>query len=320
MNELPESLLQPMVDALDQFVAQLATGSRPSDSRRLFHGRGHCFEGLAFVTADWFDPLLLITLYQAPPPNWLQAFAQRLQAHPVFAVAGAVMIQHRYQADAPAQWLKPLAGADVVARRGALQFLLSPGDHQNIGYFLDMEPGRTWLESLCAGKRVLNLFAYTCAFSVVAVAAGASQVVNVDMSRSALARGRDNHRINNLPLIGVKFLAENILKSWSRIRRPGPYDIVILDPPSFQRGSFVAEKDYGKLVRRLPELLPSGGDVLACLNAPELDSGFLEAVFRRECPAASYLGRIAPHPDFHDREPERALKLLHFRCPPAAEV
>lgn len=286
------------------------------DSYRLFHGRGHCYPGLEFVTLDWFEPLLLATLYAEPPAGWLENFCNLLLTHPALADCPQILVAHRYSQQS--QWLRG-GEQPTLARRGSLRFHLSPGEHQNVGYFLDMEPGRQWLEQRVRGKRVLNLFAYTCAFSVVAMAAGAQSVVNVDMSRVALARGRDNHRLNNLPLGPVSFLGENILKSWGRIRRAGPYDLIILDPPSFQRGSFVAHKDYGKLVRRLPELLPAGGEVLACLNAPELDTGFLTAQFENLCPQARLVERLPNSPDFPDADAERALKLLHFSLPPDAD-
>jgi 23S rRNA (cytosine1962-C5)-methyltransferase len=200
----------------------------------------------------------------------------------------------------------------VFAKRNQLQFHLSLAKQQNIGFFLDIEPARQWLEQNAAGRRVLNLFAYTCSFSVAAVVAGAEKVVNVDMSSTALNQGRANHMLNGLDNSRSQYLAEDILKSWSRIRKAGPYDLVILDPPSFQKGSFDSVKDYVKLVRRLPELMPSGGLVLSCLNNPDLQSDFLIDTFNAVCPNARLLNQLSPHPDFPDSEPERRLKMLVF--------
>ena len=258
------------------------------DSYRLFHGRGKTVPGLEFVCIDFFQPLLLLTCYQEPPVNWLDEFLQ--QTTPLLSPhIQAVLVQHRYVAGAPAEVIWGQLPEQTYARRGELQFVLHPGQQQNTGFFLDMEPGRRWLEQQAAGKRVLNLFAYTCAFSVVAIAAGAEKVVNVDMSSRALQIGRDNHMLNQLNKKSSEFLAENILKSWGRIKKRGPYDIVILDPPSYQPGSFVAQKDYVRLVRRLPELMPQGGLVLACLNAPELSTEFLLEAFSRECTLGTLL-------------------------------
>lgn len=309
-------MFKPIASALDNLSAQLKQCSSPKDSFRVFHGRGHSFAGLDFITLDWFDPLLLVTLFREPMESELAGLMAELQSHSIFLLAAQIFIQHRYQVGAPMQKIKGSELPDPIARRGSLRFILTPGDRQNVGYFLDMEPGRQWLEQRCKGRRVLNLFAFTCAFSVVAEAAGAGAVVNVDMSSQALARGRENHRLNGLPLEGISFLSENILKSWGRIRRAGPYDIIILDPPSFQKGSFVAEKDYAKLVRRLAELLPKGGEVLACLNAPEINTEFILSQFLEGCPQAQFIQRLTPSVDFPDVDPERSLKLLHFELAP----
>lgn len=280
------------------------------NSRRLFHGRGGCFDGLDALTLDAYEGLLVATLYKDPGIQTRAALAILLNQLPGSDQL-AVAIQDRYQSGAPVEWIRQ-GGSDFHATWEGLRFGLQLGSAQNIGYFLDMEPGRQWLNTYAHGKRVLNLFAYTCALSVVALAAGAQLVVNVDMSSTALARGRQNHRMNGQDLGQVKFLAENILKSWGRIKRAGPYDVIVIDPPSFQKGSFVATKDYLKVLRRLPELLPAGGDILACLNAPELDSQFLLDLFSEHCPQASWQGRLNPSPDFPDIDPERALKLHHF--------
>lgn len=281
------------------------------DSRRLFHGRGQCYPGLEFVCIDFFQPVVLVTLFAEPPEGWLAECIPEITAIAV-AANWAVVVQRRYWQGAPSEVVVGEVPERWLAARGPLRFWLNPLTQQNVGYFLDMEPGRQWLESKASGKRVLNLFAYTCAFSVVAVAAGAERVVNVDMSKKALGQGRANHHLNGLDKQRSAFLPEQILKSWSRIRRQGPYDIVIFDPPSFQRGSFVASKDYVKLVRRLPELMPDGGDVLACLNAPELASDFLHQCFAENCPAARFIERLPSAPEFPDVNPEQRLKLLHF--------
>jgi 23S rRNA (cytosine1962-C5)-methyltransferase len=218
--------------------------------------------------------------------------------------------------NAPTETLWGNLPANVFAARGALRFHIPIAQQQNTGFFLDMEPGRAWLENNVNNKRVLNLFAYTCAFSVVAVAAGAEQVVNVDMSSRALQWGRQNHLLNGFAKDASVFLAEDILKSWGRIKRRGPYDIVIIDPPSYQPGSFVAQKDYAKVVRRIPELMPNGGSVLACLNAPEIGIDFMMSLFAEACPGCSFVQRLEPSADFPDENSDQQLKLLVFDYAP----
>lgn len=293
-------------------LAERIHSEQKIDSFRVFHGRGRTFPGLEFITIDFFQPVILVTLFTEPEPNWLKNLVAHIQ--PLFDKnTTALLVQRRYQAGAPSELVWGVLPEHVYACRCNLQFSLHLAQQQNSGFFLDMEPGRQWLEQNAMGKRVLNLFAYSCAFSVVAVAAGAVRVVNVDMSSAALNLGRANHLHNGLDKTCSEFLAENILKSWGRIKKRAPYDLVIIDPPSYQKGSFIAEKDYAKVIRRLPELMPAGGLVLACLNAPELDEEFLRQQFREQCAQAEFVERLQPHMDFPDIDPARQLKLLIYR-------
>lgn len=307
--------MQVVLDSIAAFFASFSPADRAVDSRRLFHGRGQCYPGLEFVCVDYFQPVLLITCFQEPPAGFSDALLAQLKTYSAPGVLECVLIQHRYREGAPAAVLLGDLPDETFAVRGGLRFQLSLMDRQNTGFFLDMEPGRQWLERVAKDRKILNLFAYTCAFSVVGVAAGAARVVNVDMSRRALETGRHNHRLNGLPDQRSEFMAENILKSWGRIRRRGPYDIVIIDPPSYQPGSFIATKDYARVVRRLPELMPGGGLVLACLNAPEVGADFLAELMKSSCPGVKLLERLPGSPDFPDADINRQLKLMVFECP-----
>lgn len=178
-----------------------------------------------------------------------------------------------------------------------------------------MAAGRRWVREHLGpvpGARVLNLFAYTCAFSVVALQAGAGQVVNLDMSPGALAIGQLNHRLNGLDK-RASFLAHDLFKSWGKVSRGGPYDLVIMDPPSYQNGSFVATKDYARLLRRLPELLAPGGHALLCLNAPELGPAFIQDQMATEAPGLHFVQRLPNPPVFADVDEARSLKVLVYR-------
>ncbi len=307
--------MQALVQALMQFDY-----GATEQARRVFHGRGHCYPGLEAINADWFAPLLLVSVYQPlsdPARGELESAVERLSAS-----VQAVLVQHRYRRGGPMEVLRGPVPDTVYAREGALRFPLTLGGRQNIGFFMDMAPGRSWLQARCAGRRVLNLFAYTCSFSVAAVAAGASRVVNLDMSRAALAQGQASHELN-VPRADypaeVMFLPHDLFRSWRKVIDRGPYDIVVIDPPSRQKGSFVAERDYTRVLRRLPQLLPLGGEVLACLNAPELDADFLQQAMARACPGAVFEQRLAHRPDFPEADTRRNLKLLHYHLPAACE-
>ena len=207
----------------------------------------------------------------------------------------------------------------VVTEQG-LRYLVHLLKGQNHGLFLDMAAGRAWVRSHIAHAvdrprfRVLNLFAYTCAFSVVALQAGAKLVVNVDMANGAIAIGQQNHRLNGLTT-GASFLPHDIFSTWGKIARSGPYDLIILDPPSFQKGSFVATKDYARLMRRLPDLLMPAGHALLCLNAPELGVAFLQDQMQSFAPELQFVERVANPAAFADVSPERSLKVLAYRAP-----
>lgn len=310
--------MQVIVDRLELLAKKIQTQVE-IDSHRVFHGRGRTFPGLDFVTIDFFQPAILVTLFFEPPASWLDKLISHTE--PLFKSTSIVMVvQRRYLPGAPSEIIWGVLPDPVYARRGKLLFNLHLVQQQNSGFFLDMESGRIWLEQHAAGKRVLNLFAYTCAFSVVAIAAGAEKVVNVDMSSAALNLGRANHQLNNLAKNKSEYVAENILKSWSRVKKPGPYDLVIIDPPSYQKGSFVADKDYAKVIRRLSELMPDGGLVLACLNAPELSESFLKQQFTEQCPQAEFIRRLAGHTDFPDIDPEQQLKLLVYKVPSVQSI
>lgn len=175
-----------------------------------------------------------------------------------------------------------------------------------------MRLGREWVQQHAKHKNVLNLFAYTCGFSVAAIDGGADQVVNVDMARASLSKGRDNHRLNEHNLNQVKFLAYDIFKSWGKIKRSGPYDLVVIDPPSFQKGSFALTKDYKRILRRLPELLTDKGEVLACVNSPQVSSDFLIESMKEEAPELTFRERLDNPPEFMDVDSEAALKVLLF--------
>jgi 23S rRNA (cytosine1962-C5)-methyltransferase len=83
----------------------------------------------------------------------------------------------------------------------------------------------------------------------------------------------------------------------------------------FQKGSFVAEKDYPRLLRRLPGLLAPGGRALLALNSPKLGSAFLHEAMAREAPELPFVERLANPPAFADMDAQRALKVLIYARP-----
>jgi len=285
-------------------------GEPPQSARRLFHGRGHCYDGLNGLTVDRFGTVLVIGCFDDRVER-ARELAGMLPRH-LSQVTG-VCLQHRQGRGNHTTVVMGEVPEEIEVEEAGLKYLVAPLRNQNVGLFLDMAPTRAWVRSSSEGRRVLNLFAYTCAFSVAALAGGARSVVNVDMSRPALDWGMRNHRLNGQDPRQVSMLAHNLFKSWQKLKTLGPFDLVIIDPPTNQRGSFNAEKQYAQVLKRLPDLSAAGADVVAALNSPFLNGDFLPAQMARWCPAARFQGMLPVSPDFPDRYPDRGLKLAHFR-------
>ncbi|WP_085579927.1 MULTISPECIES: class I SAM-dependent methyltransferase [unclassified Pseudomonas] len=295
-----------------------ALASPPAETRRLFHGRGRCWPDLEQVTVDWLQGVVLVSLFKEPEAQRLEALKGmllELTGSAQWRQSGAhtLLIQHRYLPQSTAEWLLGEEIDEMTLVEGGLKYRVDLGRKQNAGLFLDMRYGRDWVRGQAAGQRVLNLFAYTCGFSVAAIEGGASHVVNLDMSRAALSRGRDNHRLNGHDLGKVSFLGHDLFKSWGKVINGGPYDLVIIDPPSFQKGSFLLTKDYQRVLRRLPELLTPQGTVLACMNDPSFGPDFLIEGVTREAPGLRFDRRLENPPEFPDIDPQSGLKALVFR-------
>jgi len=297
-----------------EHIKQHLTTADLTQCQRLFHGRGHAYPQLAHVNVDWLTPVVLITLYQAVEQQWLDNLIAPIKE--LLTDSSSIQVQHRYQKYAPIEVLWGEAIEHTVVEEHGLKFHIQLGKSQNLGLFLDIANGRKWLNEHAQNKKVLNLFAYTCAFSIAAIAGGAAQVVNIDMAKAALSKGRDNHKLNQQDLNKVKFEGVDIFKSYGRLKKYGPYDILVCDPPSFQKGSVDIQRDYKKIIKRLPLFMANGADVLLCLNSPDLDEDFLLAEVARECPACVFQEKIANPEVFVEAEQGKGLKVLRFKYLP----
>jgi len=304
------------MQALLQAIAQ---APMTPDAGRVFHGRGGLHPGCEHWALDRFAPVWLLTAFRPATEAELAAIGAALQQRVGSTEPLNWVYQCRHEGRTETRLMAGTVPSPHEVQEAGLRWRVQLLEGQNHGFFLDMAEGRRWVRAqaeaaAAAGKplKVLNLFAYTCAFSVAALQGGARHVLNVDMNRRALATGQQNHQINGMAA-GASFMAHDVFSSWGKITRSGPFGLVILDPPSFQKGSFVATKDYARLVRRLPDLLPPGGHALLCLNAPELGSDFLHQLVQAEAPEMERVERLPNPAAFADATPERALKVWVYQ-------
>jgi 23S rRNA (cytosine1962-C5)-methyltransferase len=322
--------MQALLDA----IAHMA---RPTDAVRIFHGRGGLHPGCEHLALDAYPPVWVLTSFAPLADDDLATLETALRSRWAELAPGETLnwvFQCRLSGAGATGTDTRLMGGSVpdphVVTEDNARYAVHVLRGQNHGLFLDMAEGRRWVRqhmALCAQARegqayrphikVLNLFAYTCAFSVAALQGGADQVLNVDMSHGAMGTGQHNHALNGLGT-GASFMMHDIFSTWGKITRNGPYDLVIVDPPSYQKGSFVATKDYARLVRRLPDLLTPGGHALLCLNAPELDESFIHNLVREGASDLTFVQRLPNPAVFADATPERALKVMLYRAPPLA--
>ncbi|QIZ75848.1 class I SAM-dependent methyltransferase [Ferrimonas lipolytica] len=281
---------------------------------RLFHGRGHCFPGLEGITLDWLPPSLLLTQFRPLEDEQRQQLQQQVEQwwQQVADLPLSLVWQNRSVSPAQTEAYGVEPPAPHWAQESGLWFELNLLRGQNHGLFLDMLNGRKWVKQQAQGKKVLNLFSYTCGFSVYACAGGAKEVVNLDMSKPALAQGKRNHSRNGFDK-GVRYLGHDLFKTFGKLKRLGPFDLVVVDPPSFQQGSFIATKDYPRLLRRLAEMLAVDGEALLCLNAPELSRAHLQSQVAEFAPELELVEQLSNPDTFPEADPDKGLKVLRYR-------
>jgi len=287
--------------------------------KRLFHGRGGLYEGFRHLIVDSINPTLLSAAFYFEEENEAEVI-EMLKDFTAKSSYETLVVQRRYLKGAPSEILIGTLEDDLYVVENGIKIKLNLLSNKNSGYFPDMKNGRTFVRENAKGKKVLNLFSYTCAFSLSAKLGGASEVVNVDMSKGALKTGMQNHSLNNLDPRGVSFLPYNILKSFSSLKRKGPYDMIIIDPPTFQKGSFEATKDYEKIIKKLPQIASEECVLLACLNSPELESSFVIDMIQQWAPSFKFVKRLENVEEFASADENRSLKNLVFQREKLSEV
>lgn len=243
---------------------------------RVLHGEG---DGLPGITVDRYGDHLVAHLFTAS----VEPFAAHvLDALEAVWKPRSIYQQLRYRPQtgegprAPAELVRgEVAPVEIEVRENGLAFAVDVTAPLGTGLFLDLRAGRAAIARHLAGRRVLNLFSYTGAFSLYAAHAGAREIVSVDLAAKAHGRARRNLQLNGLAETGHEFIAGDALSVLTKMNeRKRAFDAVIVDPPSFAQAGhgtqardkvFVAQKDYRDLVEAALSVLAPGG-LLACAS------------------------------------------------------
>ena len=225
-----------------------------------------------------------------------------LQSRPWPDVSNSILFSRAAdQDDLPLEFSCPLSDGLVCN--------VSLGENRNTGVFPDMRSGWEWIAQQAADKRVLNLFSYTSIFSLFALQGGAKKVVNIDMCGSATKTAKANHERNQLMDERVSIWKKDILKSNSQIAKQSKFDIIVLDPPPFQKGSFRGWPDYQKLLRRCRQYLKSDGVLLAALNNQQVTFAEFQKEIVEVMGQVKSISPLALGAEIKELEPDKGLKL-----------
>ena len=182
---------------------------------------------------------------------WLPQLSQEKwnQAHASFSREGQNKWTKREKL--PEEWFVRLSN---------VKFKISPTDFGHLGVFPEQKNFWSWIQKVVSkGKRVLNLFAYSGGVTLAA-AKGGAEVCHLDASKGMVAWARENAALNHLEQAPIRWIIDDVSKFLVReLRRGSKYDAIILDPPSFGRGSkgevFKIEDEIIPLLRSCRDLL-----------------------------------------------------------------
>ncbi len=259
---------------------RLQAGLDETDVYRLVNAEG---DGLPGLTIDCYAGFLMVQLYTPAWDNYLPVLIEVLQE--LFAPTG---IYRKLRPQETRQLAAKVGGKEysrLVAGKAApvplqvqengLQYYTDLREGLNTGIFPDQRRNRLDLMQRVQGKRFLNLFAFTGAFSVAAAAAGARQVSSVDVSATYLNIARDNFSLNRLNPKRHKFIVGDVFTELTHMQQTGErFDIILFDPPSFsttKKSQFSTRGGTSQLVAATLPLLEPGGLLIGSSNHQKVD-------------------------------------------------
>lgn len=191
-----------------------------------------------------------------------------------------------------------------------VKFAINLKDYLDTGLFLDHRMTRQLVALESKGKRLLNLFSYTCSFSVHAAVCGAAYTKSVDMSNTYCSWGRDNFELNNLSAGSNKIVRDDCMKFLEH--ESEKYDIIVIDPPTISRSKrmdemFDVQRDYTRLIAQALRLLEKGGVIYFSTNYRKFT--FQEEFFSN-CMVEEVSDKTLPQ-DFNRKSIHRCWKIRH---------
>jgi 23S rRNA (cytosine1962-C5)-methyltransferase len=215
-----------------------------SNAYRLLHGES---DGIPGLIVDRYDNVLVLQSLTTGSEFWKETIADILVEE-----TGVQNIYERSDADVrELEGLQPITGilrgevpnAPLTITEYDLKFNVDIQQGHKTGFYLDQRVNRHRVGEFAKDRDVLNCFCYTGGFSIHALAGGAKSVLSVDSSADALALGKENIILNNLPAEKATWLEGDVFQLLRKFRDENrSFDMIILDPPKFAPTAAHAEK------------------------------------------------------------------------------
>lgn len=232
------------------------------------------------VSIDVYNDKVCVSEYKAKHNlteeehlDWLEGTVETISRVLQLQDEAVYTKERRRKANRLSQYQKTAAEKEFFeVEENGLKFLVNLSDYLDTGLFLDHRITRQMVREEAAGKKVLNLFAYTGSFSVYAAAGGASEVVTVDLSNTYLDWARRNFELNGfLDAQKYRFIAADV-KQFIGTVPDGTFDIAVLDPPTFSNSKKMKDildiqKDHAELINQTVRTLKPGGILYFSTNA-----------------------------------------------------
>ena len=271
-SEIRLRLLTPTRDPIDAtwWAERIAAAARrrngiPATAYRVVHGEA---DGLPSLVVDRYGPYVVAQLLSA---GLEQARADVLDGISTALAPEGILIRNdttvRRHEGLPLE-VVPGRGTvpDTVAvEEAGVRYLAAPHTGQKTGAFLDQRENRVLVGEHTGAGRALDLFTYHGSFALH-LARRAGEVVAVDQSAEALARGRENAALNQLTNITWREAnAFDLLRDLER--REERFDTIVLDPPAFAKSKQNVSRalaGYKEINLRAMRLVAPGGVLFTC--------------------------------------------------------